>query len=274
MKSIKMLLENTGSENKGLISEHGLSLIISIDEKNYLFDCSKGGNFIKNAMQMNVDLSKLDGVICSHSHYDHSAGFKELANTFNVKRLITGVGFFKEKYAMNELKATYLGSGFDSNFLEEKKINHIVCDEIIELEKDFYVVGNFKRLYEFEQIQDRFVKKEEGILIKDYFEDEISVVIKTDKGLIVVMGCSHPGILNMLETIQKRFDMNIYAVYGGTHLVEADENRCRMTLNHMKQIGVKILGLCHCSGEQIIAMAREEEEFECCRLSTGDEVIL
>lgn len=274
MISLKTILENSGSENHCLINEHGLSFFISTNNKNYLFDCSGSDNFLKNAEKMNIPLDSVETVICSHSHYDHSGGFIPLVKEYKIKKLITGKGFFNEKYAFDGIKYTYLGCGFDKKFLSKNNIEHIKCNDFLKLEDNFYVVGNFERKYEFEKIQDRFVIKKEDNFVKDNFSDEISLVILGEKGISVVTGCSHPGILNILSSIKKTFNKDIYAVYGGTHLVEADEERCIKTLDEMKKLGVKVLGVSHCSGELVINLSKQREDFISCKLSCGDEVII
>ncbi len=274
MISLKTIIENSGSENHSLINEHGLSFFISLNNKNYLFDCSGSDNFLKNAKKMNIQLNSLETVICSHSHYDHSSGFIPLVNEYKIKTLITGKGFFNEKYAFDGVKYTYLGCGFDKEFLAKNNIEHIECETLLKLEENFFVIGDFKRKYEFEKIQDRFVIKKANNFVKDDFSDEISLVIVGEKGLSVITGCSHPGILNILSSIKNTFNKDIYAVYGGTHLVEADEKRCIKTLDEMKQLGVKILGVSHCSGELVINLAKQRKDFISCKLSCGDEVII
>ena len=119
MITIKTLLENTGSRNRALAFEHGLSFFVTVDNKSYLFDCSGGDKFIKNARKMNIDLSKIDTVICSHSHYDHSCGFLDLVDNFKIKKLITGKNYFDPKYSFDGMKYTYLGCGFNKDFLED-----------------------------------------------------------------------------------------------------------------------------------------------------------
>lgn len=274
MISIKTLLENHESENHSLLHEHGLSFFISVNGKNYLFDCGGSESFLQNAERMNVDLSNVEAVICSHSHYDHSGGFIPLVKNFPVKKLITGKGYFNEKYAFDGAKYTYLGCGFDKKFLEKHNIEHIECEKILKLEENFYIVGDFERTHNFEKIQERFVVKKGEEFVKDDFSDEISLVILGEKGISVITGCSHPGILNILTTIKKYFNKDIYAVYGGTHLVEADEERCRLTLEKMKEMGVKVLGVSHCSGDMVTDMAKEEEGFISCKLCCGDGVIV
>lgn len=271
---IKTLLENSGSRNRSLSFEHGLSFFVTVNEKSYLFDCSGGDKFITNARKMNVDLSKIDTVICSHSHYDHSCGFLDLTRNFKIKKLFTGKNYFNPKYSFDGMKFTYLGCGFDEEYLKLNQIEHIICEDFIQLDENTYLVSNFKRNYEFEKSPDRFVIEKNNKVQKDNFEDEICMVIKTSKGLVVITGCSHPGILNILSTIKERFKSDIYAVYGGTHLVEADDERISKTLNEMKKFGIKILGFSHCSGEKIINLIKNDPNFLSCSLNTGDEIHL
>lgn len=272
MITIKTLLENTGSRNRALEFEHGLSFFVTYNDKSYLFDCSAGDKFIKNARKINVDLSKIDSVICSHSHYDHSCGFLNLVDNFKIKRLFTGKNYFNPKYSFDGMKYTYLGCGFDEEFLKVNKIEHIICEDTIELQKNVYLVSNFKRNYDFEKSPARFVVEKNGQIQIDNFEDEIAMVIKTQKGLVVITGCSHPGILNILSTIKERFNEDIYAVYGGSHLVEADDERLEKTLVELKKLGVKLLGFSHCSGEKIIELIKKDKDFLSCSLNTGDEI--
>lgn len=272
MITIKTLLENSGSRNRSLLFEHGLSFLITINENSYLFDCSSGDKFLKNARKMNVDLSKIKSVILSHSHFDHCCGFLDLVENFKISNIYTGKSFFDTKYSFDGLKYSYLGCGFDKDFLKKNNISHTICENIIELEKNLFIVGNFKRNYEFETSPKRFVVDRGDKIEVDNFEDEICIVIKTSKGLVVVTGCSHPGILNMLSGIKDIFNEKIYAVYGGTHLVEADDSRLEKTLEEMKKFGVKILGFSHCSGEKIVELIKKEKEFLSCQLNTGDEI--
>ena len=94
--------------------------------------------------------------------------------------------------------------------------------------------------------------------MKDDFSDEICMVLDGAEGQTVIVGCSHPGILNILTTVQKRFDKPIRAVFGGTHLVEADAGRIRATLEQMKQMGVGLIGFNHCSGELLQEIMDQE----------------
>ncbi len=250
MIKIKTLLENSLSQNLALKAEHGLSFFIEKDGKKILFDCSSGGAALYNAQKMNVNLQELDYIVVSHSHYDHAGGLPELINQGLRVPLYIGQHFWEEKYAYDGQQYTYLGCGFNQESLLQKGIPIHTCEKITKVFEGCYLVTDFKRCYSFEIVPKRFVKKVDEEFIEDDFADEISMVLESDKGLVVIVGCSHPGILNMLTTILERFSKPIYAVFGGSHLVEADEERIKKTQELMEIIGIRILGFNHCTGEE------------------------
>jgi len=82
--------------------------------------------------------------------------------------------------------------------------------------------------------------------------DGIALVLKHEKGLIVILGCSHVRVVNILETIIKRTGMNIYCVIGGSHLIEADELRINKTIKFLKENNISILRLSHCTEDNAV----------------------
>jgi 7,8-dihydropterin-6-yl-methyl-4-(beta-D-ribofuranosyl)aminobenzene 5'-phosphate synthase len=91
--------------------------------------------------------------------------------------------------------------------------------------------------------------------VEDRFDDEVLLVVETGKGLVMLVGCSHPGILNMLDSVQQSFNKPVYALLGGTHLVEADSHRTEGSLQVFKNEGIQVLGINHCSGAEAINLA-------------------
>ena len=273
---IVTLMENCGSEHKSLINEHGLSFYIEHGNKKYLFDCGAGDGSLKNARKLGIDLSCMDAVVLSHNHYDHAAGFRDFAECGNkCGGLYTGRHFFEKKYASSDgIKYCDLSSGISEEFLKERGIRHTACAEQMELSEGVYLVSDFKRSHAFENIPSRFVRETAEGMLQDNFSDEIAMAVETEKGLVVLVGCSHPGILNMLTSIHDRLGKPIYALFGGTHLVEADEERIHSTLEEFKRMGIEVLGMNHCSGHHAECMALETEGIKECHLAVGDTIFI
>lgn len=251
---ILTLIENDQGEHLGLQSEHGLSFLIKIDKHQILFDTGQSSKFINNAAILNVDLRKTTQVVLSHGHYDHTGGFRDLVQTIgNSFGLHVKPEIFEPKYAYNNGSLQFLGNNFDKQFLKDKNIQtNYVKDDIVEIAPGIYVVSNFERLTDFEPVNQRFCRYS-GLEYKiDLFEDEVVVVIDHPKGLIVLLGCSHPGLANILNTIVKRFNKKVYAILGGTHLVEANENRMEQTFDLLRKLNPTLLGISHCTGEKAV----------------------
>ncbi|HHT64951.1 MAG TPA: MBL fold metallo-hydrolase [Clostridiales bacterium] len=272
MSTITTLIENSGSEHHSLETEHGLSFFITTPELPLIFDCGATSRFISNAARLHINLNQADLVICSHSHYDHCGGYSDLIKNFGVKRLITGNSFFEPKFAYNGKKYTYLGAEFGIELLQENNILHETCKDLMQISNDCWIIGNFNRTNAMETIPDRFVRQTSHGYVMDDFSDEVSLAVKSGEGLAVIVGCSHPGILNILETIHERLSKPITSVWGGSHLVEADDNRIAYTISKMKKLGVRRIGFSHCSGTRIAKYCHDDPEVIYAGLSTGDMV--
>ena len=275
--TITTLIENNPSPTDSrLICEHGLSLYIELPDTTILFDTGQTGEFIQNAANLNKDLSSVDYMLISHGHFDHSGGVRKLLESGllgNQTQMIVGSEFFNPKYSENregavkfggvntELENTiingksysYIGNGFQEKDVELSGISLRTMEEdTINLTDDIIVFHHFKQSNEFEKLNTRFVVEEEGQHPIDRFQDEISIGIKTDKGLVLIVGCSHIGIVNIISDVAKRIDMPIYMVIGGTHLVEADDERVDKTIKAFKKFGIEKIAVSHCTGEQAI----------------------
>lgn len=255
------LIENKLGSKRCLYSEHGLSLYIETERKKILFDTGQSGNFIENAVKLGVDLKDLNYVIISHGHYDHSGGFKRLIKEINPNiKLYVGKGFFNEKYSLIENEVyKYRGNPFTEKFLEENKIPVVYIDkDVVSITENLLVFTNFNKNEEFENINQSMYLKEGNNYKIDPFQDEISVALKTEKGLIVIVGCSHVGVVNIIDTIKERTNTNIYGLLGGTHIEKEKEEKIDKIVEYLKKNDIKIVGACHCTGKRGEEMLKQK----------------
>jgi 7,8-dihydropterin-6-yl-methyl-4-(beta-D-ribofuranosyl)aminobenzene 5'-phosphate synthase len=249
MIRITTLVENTPGEHLALRHEHGISFFIEVSGRHLLFDTGQAGTFLENAKKLRLDPASLEYVVLSHGHYDHSGGFRFLADVPGSRRLVVGPGFFEDKYAVRNGGYEFLGNDFTRDFLEARGIPYTELSEpTLEIVPGVFVLGSFLRLHKDETINPRFLLFREGRFVPDPFDDEVMIAIDTPEGIIALLGCSHPGMRNMLDAAKSRLGKPIRVVLGGTHLVEAAEPGLSASLDYLTGGNIKVVGVSHCTG--------------------------
>lgn len=254
---IATLIENKPGDREELYTEYGLSIYIEVDGKKILFDTGQSGDFIDNAKDLGIDLKGLDYVIISHGHYDHSGGFERL-----IKEINPSINL-------------YLGNPFEEQFLSENNIQvKYINEDILNIRENLIVFTNFNRNQEFENTNQNMYLKEDEEYKKDMFLEEVSLGIKTNKGLVVIVGCSHAGIVNILDTITERIDTNIYGVIGGIHLIKENDEKINKIIEYLKEKDIELIGACHCTGKQGETMLSQRLKGSFIDNNTGDTLYI
>jgi 7,8-dihydropterin-6-yl-methyl-4-(beta-D-ribofuranosyl)aminobenzene 5'-phosphate synthase len=249
MLRITTLVENSPGEHKGLVHEHGLCFHIDTGHDRLLFDTGQSDALLRNAAKLRVDLAAVGRVVLSHGHYDHTGGLRPLAAQVSGFELVTGAGFFNEKYGARNGAYQFLGNDFDAQWLADNGITHVAIDQRArELVPGLHVVTDFPRLHADEVVNPRFQLKLDRAFVPDTFADEVMLVADTPRGLVVMLGCAHPGVKNMLDAATARLRKAVHAVIGGTHLVEAAPESLALTLQYFSQKNIALVGASHCTG--------------------------
>lgn len=250
MLRITTVVENSPGEHKGLIHEHGLCFHIDNGRERLLFDVGQSEALIRNAAQLRVDLTGVSWVILSHGHYDHTGGLRALAAWTSGFRVMMGPGFFDDKYAQSGGAYEFLGNDFDRAWLVDKGIaNEALDGRVREVVPGVFAVTDFPRVHRDETVNPRFKVRRDGRFVEDTFADEVMLAVDTPRGLVAVLGCSHPGVKNMLDAAMQRLGKPIFAVLGGTHLVEASPESLALTIEYLNQKEIRVIGVSHCTGD-------------------------
>ena len=268
---ITTLIENMPDDAGKLAYEHGFSVFLEIDGKRILFDTGQSGAFVENAEMLGINLSEVDAVVLSHGHYDHSGGVPVLLPLLKENTPVyVGKEFFLPKYkALEDGTWKYNGNPFAPELLTEKVQLHFVEENVTRLYENVFLFKNFARRTSYEEINPKFYIKTEAGYEPDLFVDEIALGIVTQAGLVLVAGCSHVGIVNMLEHVKEHLGLPVVAVLGGTHLVEAGSERLLKTVEALKTHGVRTVAVSHCTGEEGMKLLEKEFAQGFVRNNTG-----
>lgn len=246
---ITCVVDDHAGSKLDFLAEHGFSVLIENKNENILFDTGKTSLVLKHNLN-NIRPSTVDKVIISHGHYDHTGGLAALRG-YNPELFLHPIAR-KPKYAIENNKSRYIG-------MDEEYTNFSVnlISETRKIGSDMWILTGVERVTDFEFIPSTLFMKEDGNLFKDTFSDELSLVIKNKKGLIVISGCSHRGIVNILLSVREHFQDEIYAVIGGAHLMTASTKQIHRTLEEFKKIEPNIIALGHCTGINALCKFRE-----------------
>lgn len=242
---VHILTENRTSKGK-FLAEHGLSVFIELDEINVLFDTGQTDVYCHNANIMGVDLSRTDCIVLSHGHYDHCGGFVHfpMKNKFPITYVRENA--FERKYTKDKNGYRDIGIPWKYN---DYKDRIILTGEKTQISENVYLCSNIPFTVPFEEPFKGLLVQNGEEKITDKMYDEQMLVIDTEKGLVIFIGCSHPGIANCLNYAMKFFpNKKINTVFAGMHLEVVSNERFEKTVEFLKELEIERIIPVHCTG--------------------------
>jgi len=248
---ITTLLDNTTSTPE-LLAEHGLSFWIEYADKRILFDTGQSDILIQNAKVIGVNLADADVIILSHGHYDHTGGLAAVLDIAAKAKIYLHPAAIEPKFSQKTFGAKSIGMSEDAkNAIHNREV---IWTEIpTQIFPGFNVTGQVPRINNFEDVG-RVFFLDENCQEPDKLLDDQALFIESAKGLILVLGCAHAGVVNTLHYVAKLSGAkHIYAVIGGMHLLNASSERIEHTIEAFAQYNVKKIFPAHCTGDKAIA---------------------
>jgi 7,8-dihydropterin-6-yl-methyl-4-(beta-D-ribofuranosyl)aminobenzene 5'-phosphate synthase len=254
---ITTLSENTAGLGN-LLGERGLSILVETGEVNILFDTGQGISASYNADILGIDLRKINKIVLSHGHYDHTGGLKQILRKIRKEiEIIAHPDIWAAKY--NRLEDRYIGIPFHHQTLESLGAKFNLTREPVRITANIMTSGEISMTTDYENIEPYLQVKEDGGFRPDKLLDDQALIINTEPGLIVILGCAHRGIVNTLYHARRLTGVKtIRAVLGGCHLIDATEERVYLTIAALKELGVQRVGVSHCTGLPASAIMAQE----------------
>lgn len=220
----------------GMQTEWGFAAYVQYGDHEYLFDTGASSQvFSANLQTLGIDLKSCEGIMISHAHGDHIGGLPFVLGQIGGSKV-------------------YLLSAFPSalkQIVEDRADIIEVPSEGLCLTEGLHLTGLVPNLI-----------------------PEQALVVETDRGLVIVTGCAHPGVVDIVRLVKERFDNDIHLLLGGFHLLNLGPEELQDTISELQELGVENVAPTHCTGDEAIAAFRAEYGFNFIQLGAGKVVTI
>jgi 7,8-dihydropterin-6-yl-methyl-4-(beta-D-ribofuranosyl)aminobenzene 5'-phosphate synthase len=248
---ITILCENAIGARLGS-GEHGFSAYIETPPANYLFDTGSGRFLVDNALTFGKDLKSISKVFLSHGHYDHTKGLPKVLELRGEVEVHAHPDVFLDRIALPTEEGSrirYVGLPYKRTYLEMLGARFTLNTEFHEVAEGIFLTGEVPRRTPFEKPDPRLQTKVGETYTLDVLRDDQSLILATPRGLVIVFGCAHSGMINTIHHAMEKTEKDqIHGLIGGTHLDFLEPEQLEASIEALKEFRVSFIGVSHCTG--------------------------
>ena len=243
--------------------EHGLSVLIETGTNKILFDAGPSDVVVYNLGLLGVHPRELDAIILSHGHYDHTGGLPAvLTMAGKTLQVFSHPDIFKKRYDISRDGCRYVGVPFSADYLASLGADFRPIEDPTELLPSLWISGPVPRETNYEVGVDSLVVPDEecegcapkGPFRKDELLDDMAVYVRCSKGLVVLGGCAHSGIINMVNHgLKVTGSIKVHGLLGGTHLGPTSDPQQNATIAALEWFNPEFIASNHCTGFAVMA---------------------
>ncbi len=249
---ITVLVDNNTLIDRYFLAEPGLSLLIRDDETTVLFDTGYSDIFLKNAAKMGIELTNLDYLVLSHNHLDHTWGLEPLIRYFTELQLERRIFKRPTVVAHPDVFDSVSADGFEELgclISRAKLAKHFplqLSKQPQSLNSRLTFLGEIPRRNDFEV--NLAMGRKEGADEDDHIMDDSALVYRSREGLVIITGCSHSGICNIIEYAREVCgDHRVVDIIGGFHLQNPSARQLEGTVSYLDALQPGTVHACHCT---------------------------
>ena len=252
---ITVIVDNIS--NMGIDSEWGLSVLVEYADKKILVDTGASNLFLKNMERLGIDVRDIDYAVLSHAHYDHSNGMPAFFDHNTKAKFYLRNGTAEDCYAKKFFFKKYIG--IPKNVLRDYPDRIEMVSGDYKITDGVYLIPHkTKGLSDIGKREMMYRRTVNGWLPDD-FSHEQSLVLDTDKGLVIINSCSHGGAANIINEVQATFPgKHVYGLIGGFHLFNKSNNEIRELAKKINNTGIEYVCTGHCTKGRAYSILKEE----------------
>jgi len=249
---LDIVCENTVGRPIAACGEHGFSCLVQIGDHRLLFDTGSGRTLLNNLEVLGHDARSIDQIVLSHGHYDHCGGLLPLLRQIGPRPVYAHPQIFRERFWQGQFEEREISLPYSRLELESAGADFHLMDSFTEIVPGLYFSGIIPRCHPLEEGDPHLVLRssDDRGWQSDNLPDDAALAAETSKGLVILLGCAHAGLVNTLEHFRSKLaSSRIHMVLGGTHLGPSSDSQFSATVDYLMHLDFDRLGVSHCTGQ-------------------------
>jgi 7,8-dihydropterin-6-yl-methyl-4-(beta-D-ribofuranosyl)aminobenzene 5'-phosphate synthase len=249
---LDIICENTVGRPIPACGEHGFACLLHLPSGVWLFDTGSGDGLLANLAILGHDAQRIAAVVLSHGHYDHCGGLLPLLERIGPRPVYAHPQIFKPRFWQGRHEQRDISLPHSREALTAAGAEFRFRETLTELAPGLYFSGAIPRASLRETGDPHLVQRSADNVRwePDPLADDAALAIETSRGLVVLLGCAHAGLVNTVEYFRSQLGSpRIHAIIGGTHLGPSSDEQFAATADYLARLDFDRLGVAHCTGQ-------------------------